>query len=457
MKDYRIEKDSLGGVKVPHDARWAAQTQRSIQNFPIGHELMPEELIRAMIHIKRGAAKQNAFEGKLDQGKADLIVEVADELLAEKNVMAHFPLKVWQTGSGTQTNMNVNEVLAYMGNQKNKELQLHPNDDLNMSQSSNDTFPTAMNMAARRLLLESLLPELDKWIILLDEMSERFGKQVKIGRTHLQDATPLTFGQEISGWSAMMKTNRELLMKTMASLARLPIGGTAVGTGINASETFSEGIVQEINTAFYPGFQPHANKFYGLTSHSDMTTVHGSLTALGADVMKIANDIRWLASGPRSGIGEIRIPSNEPGSSIMPGKINPTQAEALTMVVAQVMGNQTTIQFSASQGNFELNVFKPVIMLNFIQSVNLLATGMSSFREKCLAGIEVNDKEMGRLLNNSLMLVTALNPHVGYDKAAKIAKYAYENDLQLIEAAQELTDLTLDQLTKILNPNEMLS
>ncbi|QIL46163.1 class II fumarate hydratase [Vagococcus coleopterorum] len=456
MTEYRIERDSLGEVQVPVEATWAAQTQRSIQNFPIGSEGMPEELMRAFIHVKRAAAQQNAAEGKLPQEKADLIAQVADEVLAEENIMKHFPLRIWQTGSGTQSNMNVNEVLSHLANKKATGVTLHPNDDLNMSQSSNDTFPTAMNMAARKMVIENLLPEMDEWIKLLGELEEKYSQHVKIGRTHLQDATPLTFGQEISGWKAMIERNRELLAQNVESLAYLPIGGTAVGTGLNASAEYPEGIVNEINKAYFPGYKSHPNKFYGLTSHSDMATTHGSMTALAGDLMKIANDIRWLASGPRCGIGEITIPSNEPGSSIMPGKVNPTQAEALTMVVAQVMGNHTTIQFSASQGNFELNVYKPVIMMNFVQSVNLLATGMASFRERCLAGIEVSDDRMTGLLNDSLMLVTALNPHVGYDTAAKIAKHAFANNLKLIEAAVELTDLTKEKLIEILDPKHML-
>ena len=456
MGEYRIERDSIGEIEVPVEASWGAQTQRSLHNFPIGSEKMPEELMRALVHVKRAASVQNAVEGKLSNEKMTLITSVCDELLSSDDIMSFFPLKVWQTGSGTQTNMNVNEVISNTGNNKTGEKTLHPNDDINMSQSSNDVFPTAMNMAARRMVIEKLLPEMEMWLNELAVLKERYAKQVKIGRTHLQDATPLTFGQEISGWHAMIEKNYTMLQQLVEELAYLPIGGTAVGTGLNASPTFSEGTVKAINEAFFPGFKEHPNKFYGLTSHSDMTAVHGVLTSLAGDLMKIGNDIRWLASGPRCGFGEITIPSNEPGSSIMPGKINPTQVEALTMVVAQVMGNQTTIQFAASQGNFELNVFKPVIMLNFVQSVTLLAEGMASFRERCLAGIEVNEKRMTGLLNDSLMLVTALNPHIGYDNSAKVAKYAFANDLTLIEAAVELTDYTEEQLIEILDPNKML-
>ncbi|MDF0480540.1 class II fumarate hydratase [Vagococcus sp. PNs007] len=456
MGEYRIERDSIGEIEVPVEASWGAQTQRSLQNFPIGSEKMPEELVRALVHVKRAASVQNAAESKLSNEKMLLITSVCDELLSADDIMSFFPLKVWQTGSGTQTNMNVNEVIANTGNKKTGEKTLHPNDDINMSQSSNDVFPTAMNMAARRMVIEKLLPEMEMWLNELAVLKERYAKQVKIGRTHLQDATPLTFGQEISGWHAMIEKNYTMLQQLVEELAYLPIGGTAVGTGLNASSTFSEGTVNAINEAFFPGFKEHLNKFYGLTSHSDMTAVHGVLTSLAGDLMKVGNDIRWLASGPRCGFGEITIPSNEPGSSIMPGKINPTQVEALTMVVAQIMGNQTTIQFAASQGNFELNVFKPVIMLNFVQSVNLLAEGMASFRERCLVGIEVNEKRMTGLLNDSLMLVTALNPHIGYDNSAKVAKYAFANDLTLIEAAVELTEYTEEQLIEILNPKKML-
>lgn len=456
MGEYRIERDSIGEIEVPVEASWGAQTQRSLQNFPIGSEKMPEELVRALVHVKRAASVQNAAESKLSNEKMLLITSVCDELLSADDIMSFFPLKVWQTGSGTQTNMNVNEVIANTGNEKTGEKTLHPNDDINMSQSSNDVFPTAMNMAARRMVIEKLLPEMEMWLNELAVLKERYAKQVKIGRTHLQDATPLTFGQEISGWHAMIEKNYTMLQQLVEELAYLPIGGTAVGTGLNASSTFSEGTVNAINKAFFPGFKEHPNKFYGLTSHSDMTAVHGVLTSLAGDLMKVGNDIRWLASGPRCGFGEITIPSNEPGSSIMPGKINPTQVEALTMVVAQIMGNQTTIQFAASQGNFELNVFKPVIMLNFVQSVNLLTEGMASFRERCLVGIEVNEKRMTGLLNDSLMLVTALNPHIGYDNSAKVAKYAFANDLTLIEAAVELTEYTEEQLIEILNPKKML-
>lgn len=457
VTDYRIEKDSIGEIKVATTATWGAQTQRSLQNFPIGTEVMPEELMRSLVHVKRAAAVQNGLEGKLAEEKMMLIIEVCDEILAKDSIGEHFPLKVWQTGSGTQTNMNVNEVIAFLGNQKNRGIQLHPNDDINKSQSSNDVFPTGMNMAAYRMVKEEVLPELGNWIELLKNLEKTYQNQVKIGRTHLQDATPLTFAQEISGWRGMIEKNQHLLNQTLEELAYLPIGGTAVGTGLNASPTFSKGMVSEINKTYYPGFMDEPNKFYGLTSHSNMTAVHGILTGLAGDLMKIANDIRWLASGPRCGIGEITIPSNEPGSSIMPGKINPTQAEALTMITAQIMGNHTTIQFAASQGNFELNVFKPVIMLNFVQTVRLLSDGMCSFRERCLSGIEVNEKRMTQLLDDSLMLVTALSPHIGYDESAKTAKYAFENELSLLEAALELTDYNEEELKGFLDPKTMLN
>ena len=450
---YRIEKDSLGEVQVPSDKLWGAQTQRSLTNFKIGDSIVPLEVIKGLVEIKRAAAIVNYNLGKLSEEKRAAIVKASDALLSG-DYDDQFPLKVYQTGSGTQTNMNVNEVIAHLCELDG--CQVHPNDDVNKSQSSNDTFPTAMHIAAYRQLQQTLLPELANWQQVLSELSARYQSVIKIGRTHLQDATPLTFGQEVSGWLEMMNKAENFITKTLADLATLAIGGTAVGTGLNAPEHFDVLICEEINRHTGINFLPEPNKFYGLTSHSALNFSHGALRSLAADLMKIANDIRWLASGPRSGLGEITIPENEPGSSIMPGKVNPTQAEALTMVVARVMGNDTTIQFASSQGNFQLNVFKPVIISSFLESVRLLAEGMASFRIHCLAGVEANQAVMNEGMEQSLMLVTALTPHIGYDKSAEVAKLAHKNQATLRETVVALGYATAEEFAQWVVPEQMI-
>jgi len=459
MMEYRIERDTMGEVKVPANKWWGAQTQRSKNNFKIGLEKMPMEIVRAFAILKRSAAIVNEKLGKLSEHKKNAILIACDEILDGK-LDEHFPLVVWQTGSGTQSNMNVNEVIANRGNAWLKEQGIdeiiHPNDHVNMSQSSNDTYPTAMHIASVVAIKETLIPALDRLYSTLHTKEKEYQNIVKIGRTHLQDATPLTLGQEISGWVHMLKRSKEMIVESTEKLKALAIGGTAVGTGINAHPKFGEMVAEEISTYTNDQFISSVNKFHALTSHDEMTYVHGALKALAADLMKIANDVRWLASGPRCGIGEITIPENEPGSSIMPGKVNPTQSEALTMVAVQVMGNDAAIGFAASQGNFELNVFKPVIAYNFLQSVRLLADAMDSFNTNCAIGIEPNEKVMKEYLDQSLMLVTALNPHIGYENAAKIAKHAHKNDLSLKEAAVELGLLTEEQFDQYVKPEEMI-
>lgn len=458
MMEYRIERDTMGEVKVPADKYWGAQTQRSYHNFAIGTEKMPLEIIRAFAILKRSCAIVNNKLGKLSDAKAEAIVQVTDEIL-EGKWDDHFPLKVWQTGSGTQSNMNLNEVIANRGNEilqeKGSEERLHPNDDVNMGQSSNDTFPTAMHVAAVEYVEKKLVPEIKKLHETLDEKASAFKEIVKIGRTHLQDATPLTLGQEISGWVHMLERSLEFIQESTNQMKALAIGGTAVGTGINTHPEFGVLVSEEI--AKYTGidFYSSRNKFHALTSHDEMTYAHGALKALAADLMKIANDVRWLASGPRCGIGEITIPENEPGSSIMPGKVNPTQSEALTMVAVQVMGNDAAIGFAASQGNFELNVFKPVIAYNFLQSCQLLADAMLSFEERAIRGLEANEEKIEEYLNDSLMLVTALNPHIGYENAAKIANEAYKNNATLKETAVKLGLLTEEQFDEYVDPKKM--
>jgi fumarate hydratase class II len=457
--EYRIEKDTLGEVKVPADKHWAAQTERSRQNFKIGIEKMPIEVIRAFAVLKKSAAIVNQELGKLEKEKKDAIVEAADEIIAGK-WDEHFPLVVWQTGSGTQSNMNVNEVIAHLANRKLKEsgldLAVHPNDDVNMSQSSNDTFPTAMHVAAVVATEEHLLPSLKALKNTLTQKNKDFKDIIKIGRTHLQDATPLTLGQEISGWHRMLEKAEKMINESVPYLRELAIGGTAVGTGINADPQFGSKVSEKISEEVKTSFSSAENKFHALTSHDEIVHVHGALKALAADLMKIANDVRWLASGPRSGIGEIIIPANEPGSSIMPGKVNPTQSEALTMVATQIMGNDATIGFAASQGNFELNVFKPVIIYNFLQSVRLLSDGMRSFNDKCAVGIEADEEKINKFLNDSLMLVTALNPHIGYEKAAEIAKLAHKEKLTLKEAAVKKGYLTEEEFDRLVRPEDMI-
>ncbi|WP_042224522.1 class II fumarate hydratase [Oceanobacillus manasiensis] len=456
--DYRVEKDTIGEINVPAEKYWGAQTQRSKQNFPIGNEKMPTEIVKAFAILKMSAAKANYDLGLMEEEKAEAIAYAAQQVV-DGNLNEHFPLVVWQTGSGTQSNMNVNEVLAYVGNkwlkEKNSELVLHPNDDVNKSQSSNDTYPTAMHIASVLKVEESVLPAVKQLKETLKEKMDKFQDIVKIGRTHLQDATPLTLGQEISGWHRMLEKSERMIEESTRYLRELAIGGTAVGTGLNAHPEFSERVCEKINQFTGKKFISAPNKFHALTSHDETVYAHGALKALAADIMKIANDVRWLASGPRCGIGEITIPANEPGSSIMPGKVNPTQSEAVTMVAAQVMGNDATIGFAASQGNFELNVFKPVIAYNFLQSCQLLADSILSFDERCASGIEANEEEIEKYLNDSLMLVTALNPHIGYENAAKIAKKAFADNATLKETAVATGLLTEEEFDKYVNPADM--
>ena len=456
----RIETDSIGEIGVPADKLWGAQTQRSLQNFRIGGERMPVSLIHAFVHLKAACAQVNHKLGKLPQNKRDAILAACDEILAGKHE-DQFPLVVWQTGSGTQSNMNCNEVIAnrasqIMGGEAGMNRLVHPNDDVNMSQSSNDTFPSAMHIAAVLDMEHKLIPAIDKLITTLAEKSEKYRTVVKIGRTHLQDATPLTLGQEISGWQAMLANSLAQLTETLEYVRNLAAGGTAVGTGINAPAGFGEKAAEEISKRTRSRFHSAPNKFHALTSHDALVHASGALKGLGANLMKIANDIRWLASGPRCGIGELVIPANEPGSSIMPGKVNPTQAEALTMIACQVMGNDATIGFAASQGNFELNVFKPVIAYNFLQSVTLLADGIVSFNDNCVAGLEANLDKIATYLHDSLMLVTALNPHIGYDNAAKIAKKAYTDNSTLKQAAVKLGLLTEEEFDRYVDPQKMI-
>ncbi|AFI29876.1 fumarate hydratase [Bacillus sp. A053] len=457
--EYRIERDTMGEVKVPADKFWGAQTQRSKENFKIGSEKMPMRVVKAFAILKRSTALANKRLGNLDAEKAEAIAAVCDDVLKGK-YDDNFPLVVWQTGSGTQSNMNMNEVVANRATallkEKNSDLTIHPNDDVNRSQSSNDTFPTAMHVAAVLAVYEQLVPALDQLRNTLDEKAKAYNDIVKIGRTHLQDATPLTLGQEISGWVYMLDRSKEMILEATDKMRALAIGGTAVGTGINAHPEFGELVSEEITKLTGQTFSSSPNKFHALTSHDEITYAHGALKALAADLMKIANDVRWLASGPRCGIGEIVIPENEPGSSIMPGKVNPTQSEALTMIAAQIMGNDATIGFAASQGNFELNVFKPVIIYNFLQSVQLLSDGMNSFHDKCAIGIEPNKETIQENLSNSLMLVTALNPHIGYENAAKIAKLAHKEGLTLKEAALKLELLTEEQFNEMVKPEDMV-
>lgn len=456
---FRTERDSIGEIQVQEDKLWGAQTQRSIENFAIGSEKMPMELITAYAVLKKAAAIVNHQLGNLSASKKDAITKAASEII-EGKWNDHFPLVVWQTGSGTQTNMNVNEVIANRGNQflveNESDERLHPNDDVNQSQSSNDSFPTAMHIASVIAVNENLLPKIKVLHDTLSNQEKAFASIVKIGRTHLQDATPLTLGQEVSGWKHMIKKSDQMIRESLVHVQELAIGGTAVGTGINAHPEFGERVAKEISQQTGYTFTSAENKFHALTSHDQLVYVHGAMKALAADVMKIANDVRWLASGPRSGIGEITIPANEPGSSIMPGKVNPTQSEAITMVATQVMGNDVTIGIAASQGNFELNVFKPVIFYNFMQTVRLLSDSIGSFHDHCVVGIEPNKEQLEQHVNNSLMLVTALNPHVGYEKAAKIAKLAHEKGLTLKEAAMESGYLTEEEFDRFVDPSKMV-
>lgn len=456
---YRTEKDTMGEIQVEADKMWAAQTQRSLQNFAIGTERMPHEVVMAFAQLKKAAAKANHKLGKLSEAKMKAIETAANEVI-EGKWNDHFPLVVWQTGSGTQSNMNMNEVLARRGNEilaeQSSDEKLHPNDDVNMSQSSNDTYPTAMHVAGVMAVTENLIPAIQKLKATLDEKAKKFDGIIKIGRTHLQDATPLTLGQEISGWRHMLEKSERMIRASVEEMRELAIGGTAVGTGINADPTFGPSVAEFISEAVGGAFTSAENKFHALTSHDEMVYTHGAIKALAADAMKIANDVRWLASGPRSGIGEITIPENEPGSSIMPGKVNPTQSEALTMVAAQVMGNDATIGFAASQGNFELNVFKPVIAYNFLQSVRLLTDSLISFNDNCAVGIEANLEVIKNHVGNSLMLVTSLNPHIGYEKAAAIAKQAHKEGTTLKESAVKSGHLTAEQFDEWVRPENMV-
>jgi len=457
----RIEKDTMGEINVPVDAYWAAQTQRSIENFKIGAETMPYEITRAFSYLKKAVALVNADLGKLDAKKANAIAQAADDMLAGK-LDGNYPLVVWQTGSGTQSNMNNNEVLAnrateILGGDFRTEKLIHPNDDVNKSQSSNDTYPTALHVASVIAVETQVLPAIAKLKKTLAEKSAKFESVVKIGRTHLQDATPITLGQEISGWVEMLNKCEKMAKDSLEAVRELALGGTAVGTGLNAHPELGKRVADKLSELTGHDFITAPNKFHALTSHDALVFAHGSLKALAADMMKIANDVRWLASGPRCGLGEIEIPANEPGSSIMPGKVNPTQAEAVTMVTCQVFGNDVAISMGASQGNFELNVYKPVIAYNFLQSCRLLGDSIVSFNDHCAVGIEPVADKIDHFLHDSLMLVTALNPYVGYDNAAKIAKTAHKNNSTLKETAIELGLLTAEEFDKYVVPEDMIA
>ena len=456
----RVESDTMGTIEVPADKYYGAQTARSLMNFDIGGEKMPTEIVTAFGVLKKAAALANHKLGLLDEKTRDLIVAAADEVISGK-LADHFPLVVWQTGSGTQSNMNVNEVISnraieMAGGTMGSKKPVHPNDHVNMSQSSNDTYPTAMHIAAVEALENYLFPRVQLLRDTLHAKSEEFMDVVKIGRTHLQDATPLTLGQEISGWVAQIDYAVAAIKATLPQLKELALGGTAVGTGLNAHPDYAVAVAKEIATLTGHGFVTGPNKFALLAGHDAFVGTSGALKQLAAAFMKIANDVRWLASGPRSGLGEITIPENEPGSSIMPGKVNPTQSEAMTMVVAQVMGNDAAIGFAASQGNFELNVFKPVIAYNFLQSVRLLADSAKSFNDNCAVGIEPDRKRIKQLVDQSLMLVTALNRKIGYDNAAKIAKTAHKNGGTLRETAIELGLLTGEEFDAEVKPEQMV-
>ena len=457
----RIEKDTMGEIKVPIDAYWAAQTQRSIENFAIGEETMPYEITRAFSYLKKAVALVNKDLGKLDARKADAIAQACDDMLAGK-LDGNYPLVVWQTGSGTQSNMNNNEVLAsrateILGGDFRVDKLVHPNDDVNKSQSSNDTYPTALHVSSVIAVETRVLPAIAKLKATLIEKSAKFDSIVKIGRTHLQDATPLTLGQEISGWVEMLNKCEKMIKDSLEPVRELALGGTAVGTGLNAHPELGERVARKLTELTGHNFITAPNKFHALTSHDALVFSHGALKALSADMMKIANDVRWLASGPRCGIGEITIPENEPGSSIMPGKVNPTQSEAVTMVTCQVMGNDAAIGFAASQGNFQLNVFKPVIAYNFLQSCRLLGDSIISFNDHCAVGIEPVAEKIDFYLQNSLMLVTALNPYIGYENAAKIAKTAHKNNSTLKATAIELGLLTAEEFDRYVIPEDMIA
>lgn len=455
----RVESDSMGKIEVPADRYYGAQTARSLIHFNIGRDTMPTELIRAFGILKKAAALVNQDLGKLSPEKARWILQAADEVIAGK-LDEHFPLRIWQTGSGTQTNMNANEVIAnraieIAGGVMGSKKPIHPNDDVNMSQSSNDTFPTAMHIAAASRVAEVLIPAVERLRDSIDAKARAFANVVKIGRTHLMDATPLTVGQEISGWASLLDRDVARLKEVLPGLYDLAIGGTAVGTGLNAPPEFAERAAKKISELTGLPFRSHPNKFAALSAHDEIVFASGALKTLAASLMKIANDIRWLASGPRAGLGELNLPENEPGSSIMPGKVNPTQAEAATMVAVQVFGNDGAISFAGSQGNFELNVFKPVIIHNFLHSVRLLADACRSFTDHCVMGMELNFQRIEQNVNNSLMLVTALSPKIGYDKAAEIAHKAHHEHLSLREAALKLGYLTAEEFDRIVKPEKM--
>ena len=456
--EYRIEHDSMGEMKVPADRLWAAQTQRSRENFEIGVgiETMPAEIIRAFGVLKKAAAiTNNALKPeKMTDEKLGAIKQACDEVMAG-TLNSHFPLVVWQTGSGTQSNMNSNEVIANRANQILDKKLCHPNDDVNMSQSSNDTFPTAMHIAAVVALEDKLIPAVEELIATFVRLEAEHEGIVKSGRTHLQDATPIKFSQEISGWRTSLERDVELIKRSIEPLRELALGGTAVGTGLNAPKGFAERVAEEVSNITGKQFITAGNKFHALTSKDELVFAHGAIKALACDMMKIANDVRWLASGPRDGLGEIFIPENEPGSSIMPGKVNPTQCEAVTMVAVQVMGNDVAVSMAASQGNFELNVFMPVCIYNFLQSARLLAEAIVSFNKNCAVGIKANREKMHHNLHNSLMLVTALNPYIGYENAAKTAKKAYKDNISLKEACVELGFLTAERFDEVFHPEEM--
>ena len=451
--ETRTERDSMGEIEVPKDALWGAQTERSRQNFKISGEKMPQELLQALIIVKKMAAIANQQTGKLSQSKAEAIQKAVDQLLVQEQWEA-FPLVVWQTGSGTQTNMNANEVIALLASHEN--LAIHPNDDVNMSQSSNDVFPTALHIAGTLKIESELLPAIHEMIATLEVLEGQNEQVIKIGRTHLQDATPITFAQEISGWRSALEHNETMLIHSLAELRQLAIGGTAVGTGLNASTAYEEAFIDALKKETGIHFISEPNKFHALANRDAVVFVSGALKALAANCLKMANDIRWLASGPRSGLGEITLPANEPGSSIMPGKINPTQCEALAMVAVQVMGNDTAIGVAASQGNFELNVYLPLLAFDLLQSIRLLTDAILSFNQNCLKGLVVNTERMNQLVEQSLMLVTALNPHIGYDKGAQIAKKAFEEGTTLKTAALTLGYVTEAEYDQWVQPGKMI-
>ncbi|ALB28275.1 class II fumarate hydratase [Companilactobacillus heilongjiangensis] len=455
MSDYRIEEDTLGAVKIPAEALWGAQTERSRNNFSTGAK-MPLEIIKALLQIKKAAAIANKEVQAIDAKKADLIVEAIDQLLSldDADLRKDFPLVVYQTGSGTQTNMNVNEVVAHVAQRINSEIQILPNDDVNHGQSSNDIFPTAMNITAA-IAVDKLEVSIQHLIDELKQKQAKYWKTVKIGRTHLQDATPLTFGQEVSGWVSMLEHDLSYLKMLNKTLGELAMGGTAVGTGLNAAPHFADKIAEQMSVVYEHEFTADTNKFFGLAAHSGLNVVHGAIKTLASDLLKIANDVRFLGSGPRSGYGELNIPANEPGSSIMPGKVNPTQAEAITMAAVRVMGNDVTINVAASQGNFEMNVYKPVLIYTFLESADLLTGTMYGFADKMISGLTVNEERMEELVDRSLMTVTALSPHIGYHESAEIAQQALHDGTTLKVAALKSGLVTEEQFDKWVVPIDM--